>query len=404
MQQTMRKKAWYSDPWLTVVLLYTLSPLVNQLVSQTVTTYFYMFVVLWTLFIIIFGKREESITRYLPIVLPFVLYGLSTYLFNTDNIIMWGYRFCLSILPVVMGGYIVKERKNSLDFMGWLTLLLLTITSLTTISGLLTYPDASRILATIADSQDEISVKYSWLNIGGYDFIYTVVLLYPLIILAWKKKKIPLVVAVALTVGVYALVILSQYTIALLLIIISTALYFVPSTFSKKGLIIMTVLGVFALIVLWGPITDFLNWLSDVLDSEIVGERLDGIAGGQEGLENLEDNRMDLYRMSLFTFLTNPIVGRLFGRYGYGIGGHSAILDMLGQYGIIGLALLILMYRSVYKNFFKEHSKKHGFGFVIWFFIQAILLSILNTGLWFFVLCVYGPLFINMIFREKKSK
>ena len=403
MQRGMKKPISIRDPWLTVILLYSLVPLVPQLISQTVTTYFYMFVVLWTIFIIVFARRETSISVYLPVILPFVFYNLCTYLFNNGSLIIWGYKFFLAILPVTIGYYIIRERKNSLDSIGWLTFGLLCITCTTTIIGLIRFPMASRILATIGESQDPVSVKYNWNNIGGYDFIYTVVLLYPLLILAWKKKKIKLPIAIGLTVGIYAMVILSEYTIALLLIIISTALYFVPASFNKWGIVIMTVLGIFALIVLWGPITDFLTWLADVLESDTVSDRLDGIAGGSEGLDSLEDNRMEPYRMSLQSFFASPLLGRILFNRGPGIGGHSAILDIMATYGIGGLVLLVFMYRAIYKYFLKEHSNKLGFGFVIWFFIQAVLLSILNTGLWFFVLCVFGPIFINMIFKEKSK-
>lgn len=46
-----------------------------------------------------------------------------------------------------------------------------------------------RILATLESANDANAVLYAWENIGGYEFIYMVVLLYPLLILAYKRKK-----------------------------------------------------------------------------------------------------------------------------------------------------------------------------------------------------------------------
>ena len=83
------------------------------------------------------------------------------------------------------------------------------------------------------------------------------------------------------------------------------------------------------------------------------------------------------------------------------IGGHSSILDTLGNYGIIGGVVLFCMYRKIYRLFIEPYKDHNGYGFVVWTFIQAIFLSVVNTGLWFSVLVLYLPLMLFAISKEE---
>ncbi|MBO4433508.1 MAG: hypothetical protein J5852_08255 [Clostridia bacterium] len=139
-------------------------------------------------------------------------------------------------------------------------------------------------------------------------------------------------------------------------------------------------------------------WLADIISSDSVSGRLTALAGGVEGLENFEDNRLELYTMSLSAFFKSPLFGQLFSTTSYA-GGHSFILDSLASYGILGGTTLFFIYRSIYKFFFKPFYNEAGFGFVLWSFVQAIILSFVNTGMWINVLALFIPIILYLFYN-----
>lgn len=126
-------------------------------------------------------------------------------------------------------------------------------------------------------------------------------------------------------------------------------------------------------------------------------ERLNSLAGGQAGLEQSESNRIFLYERSIRTFFDNPLFGTML-KGGGGVGGHSFILDTIGVYGIFGIALLFFMYRKIYRLFFEPFKNEDGYGYVLWLFLQSILLSCINTGLWLPVLTLFTPVILYKIY------
>jgi hypothetical protein len=268
---------------------------------------------------------------------------------------------------------------------------------ITTCVGLLLFPSASRILATIASSSDETFVIYNWYNIGGFEFIYTIVLLYPVLIMAYKQKKINLFITICGTVLIYTTVLLSEYATALLLLMLSTTLFFVKKNLTKRDVFILLLIGIVVLIFCSSYLSQFLTYVGTLTGSETLSVRFTALAGGQTGLESTDDNRIQLYQRSLTTFLQHPLIGTFLSGGG-GVGGHSYILDILGRYGLLGAALLYFMYRKIYCFFVAPFKDMPGYGFVLWTFLQAILLSVLNPGMWLNVLTLIVPIFVIHIY------
>lgn len=150
--------------------------------------------------------------------------------------------------------------------------------------------------------------------------------------------------------------------------------------------------------VFWDYFKEFLLWLANIISSDSVSDRLTALAGGVEGLENFEDNRLQLYTMSLSSFFKSPLFGQLFSSTSYA-GGHSFILDSLASYGILGGTTLFFIYRSIYKFFFMPLHDAEGFGFVLWSFVQVIILSTVNTGMWINVLALFIPTILYLIYN-----
>ena len=239
---------------------------------------------------------------------------------------------------------------ENLTFFARILIIAVLITATTTIIGLVQFPNAARTLATIAESNDSAAVGYWWHNIGGYDFVYTCVLLYPLLILARKSKRINRITFLVAFALLLALVVMSEYTAALLLVIITSVLYFAGRRLNTTQLLIIGVVVFVAIFMFWDVLSRLLLWIANIMRSDVLSERLTALANGFTGLESSESNRIELYQISISGFLSSPIFGGIFEGYTRS-GGHSFILDTLSNHGILGGAALFFCYRNIYKVF-----------------------------------------------------
>ena len=168
-----------------LAIVYTIMPIVSRFISTYLTTYFFLAVIIFIFINIIFGSRVRSMNEYIGGVLfPFMLFQCFSFFIRTDSFVIWGYSVLLNVLPVMVGYYITRYHTEQIAFFAKLMSFALIITTITTSIGLVKFPYASRILATIESSQNEAAITYNWYNIGGYEFIYMLVLLYPILIMA----------------------------------------------------------------------------------------------------------------------------------------------------------------------------------------------------------------------------
>lgn len=385
------------------VLLYSIMPVVQRFTSSYLTTYFYMGLTVILVILIMVMDGTKNLNIYFTFLMPFILYQLLTVLYPKDDILLWGYNILLFLLPLIIGFYLMDDNNRMIKSYERIIIIVFVITMITTIVGCIQYPNAPRILATIASSKDSNLILYEQHNIGGYYFIYYVVLLYPILILSYKLKRIRLLPTVAVSVLILVTIIYSEYTTALLLFIISSILFLTKKDLSVRGIIVISAVGIFTLLVFSNVITNFLDWLSKTVNSETMSDRLVALSGGTTGLEQSEDNRIELYRKSLNTFFSHPFFGTFFTRQRTD-GGHSFILDSLAQFGLLGGVLLFFMYKNIFKRFFLPFKDQKGFGYVVWTFIQAIILSIVNTGMWLEVLCLFVPILLYAIYGLEDVK
>lgn len=106
--------------------------------------------------------------------------------------------------------------------------------------------------------------------------------------------------------------------------------------------------------------------------------------GNADGTLDLA-SRLDLYAISLKSFLSSPIIG-VGGYYGYGtsffgIGGHSAFLDELAKYGVLGSGFLFVALisnaRFVYRRFKDNKQKMVYYCSMLAFFILGAINTLL---------------------------
>ena len=385
-----------------LVIAYNIAPIVSRAISVSLTTYFYLGVLLVAIFFVIARNKGERLEKYLAFLIPFIIWKVYIFFATSQQLTTWAYSVFLDFAPPLIGIYIVCERKKKVDVFAWTIIALLLITAITSIIFLADDTDAARYLATVADSNEEKAVEYNWKNIGGYEFTYILTPCYPILIFAAKKKKIHPVLAAVFSVLILVYIFYAEYTIALLFFLLSSVLWFMKKDLKKKDLYIILIVAIIIVVFFYGVLTVFFEWLADTVDSETMSERLRALAGGEEGLEISEDNRLELYRTSLNTFLGSPLFGTVFE--GGSIGFHSFILDFLATYGLIGGAILFGIYYNIYKNLYYRYKKRSGYGYVIWVFVQVILLSVINAGMQLFFLGLVAPALLKFVFDGDKDE
>ena len=389
---------------ISYILLYSIMPIVSRLTSRFLTTYFYMAVVVLLVVLILALDRPENLNEYLSFLLPFIIFGGLTKITTSQDLFMWGYQTLLFWLPVILGYYFTQDKSRILSSYSIIIFFAVVVTMITTIIGCIQNPNAARILATV-NSSDANAYTFDMKNIGGYSFVYYMILLYPVLILSYKTRRIKLFPTIIITVIIFVTVVYSEYTTALLLFILTSILFFTKRNLSGKGIIAISIISFIILFFFTGVISDFLHWLADVIGSEAIAHRLDALAGGTAGLEASEDNRIVLYRMSLSRFIEHPFFGTAFASSSAykTIGWHSFVLDSLAQYGIVGGAAMFFMYKRTFTRFFLPFKDKPGFGYVVWTFIQTLILSLINTGIFLEVLCLFCPLLFYWIYGNKTT-
>jgi hypothetical protein len=346
------------------------------------------------------GMRRFSLMIYMSA--PILFYILCSFTVRGGSVLLWGYQSILLVMPVFLGYYFLGYRPENIKIFTATIIIATILTTITTMIGLIEFPSASRTLATISSVNDTDLIKYTWRNIGGYDFVYTSVLLYPILILAYKTKKIHPILFWGGVIMLFSLVILSEYTTALILIMLTSLLYFMGKRTSSKRLLLFGVGFFLALIIMWPLFSKFLLWLAELLNSDILSSRITALANGSVGLESYDDQRINLYMKSISGFLKSPFFGRILGGELLP-GGHSFILDTLCNYGIIGGAALVLSYRNIYRYFFKLFDNQDGYGYIIWAFAQAIILSSVNTGMWLNVIAFFIPIILSAIYKTNSE-
>ena len=383
------------------IIIYSVMPIVSRMVSTYLTTYFYMLFILVFLVIAVGKRKKSSFLEYISDILPFILFGLASYFLNKDSILIWGYKLLLFLTPVIVGIYITQYYPDDSDTYSKVFVLALIITVLTTIRGLGIYPNAARWMATADDSQVEKLVTYSWMNIGGYEFVYTVVLTYPLLVLAFKRGMISIFKTTVLSVIIFICLLRAEYTTALIFFIITTSMYFMKKSLKPKDLAIFVIVAVLFVTFFSGAVSNMLKSISGLVESKNVSERVEALSEGRKGMEESEDIRWKMYSASLNSFFRRPLLGS-FLTGGGGAGGHSFALDTMAQYGIIGILLMFFMYRKLFRLFYRKYHGEDDHGYIVWIFAQAVLLSIINTGMWLEVLAFYVPVVLYAIYGGGK--
>lgn len=388
---------------LGVIILYSIMPIVSRFFSDFLTTYAFMVILLGAVVFTMLLRGTQSLAEAILVLLPFVLWMFLELFAKNQSLIDWGYSSMLSLAPLLFGVLLMKESgPKVVRFLAVVLAISVLVTLVTTIIGSVIYPDATRYLATV-ESDDPLLRTYSYINLGGYGFIYTCVLLYPAVIFAYKQRKLHLAFAIIASVLVLVLTLNSGYTTAFLLWMATTAMFFLPRNLNKRGVLILLLVTILAIVLFFTVFSAGIKSLSKLIDNEDISYRLEALSGGSEGIRASEDDRISLYEMSIDSFIKSPLLGGIL-KGNVKAGGHSFILDFAARYGLIGVILLVIMYRLIYVRFFKPFERVQGYGFILWMFLQTLILSTVNTGMWIDILSWFIPLSITAILQKGATR
>lgn len=370
------------------------------IIAIYVNTYIAMLLLVAWFFLLLLSKLSKVSFRLKiqPIDAFFLVYVILQLLINcrySDSFVNAIWSVFLEVVPYVAARVIIENNdKKSAKIVVSIILITYTVTSITTIMGYALFPNASRILA--ADST-AYAVYYKY-NIGGFNFVYSLVITHPMIICLFKKKK-KLLISLAYSCLIGACIFLSNYTTASLLFILSCIAYFLPySNRAAVGKKRIRWIIVFLLVAVWF-LPSLLRYISTF---DIFSESATKIQDIANLLQGQGTNAVDTtfrrakYELSIDAFLKYPITG------GYilerlTLGGHSFWLDYLGQFGVIGTSFILGLYWCIFKSYFRLSNKSSTLFFSLVSLLLSFILSILNPGLWIFEIAFVVPVFLYMV-------
>lgn len=325
--------------------------------------------------------KNRIISNSVGLILPILgLYFLELVYSGTSNFAIKIYQILQMGLYPLLILYIAKYGNERLvRFLFWAVIGSYVFTAITTYAGCIMYPGAARTLALPEEEMGaNIFAMYKMANIGNLTFTYSLVLLIPQLIFLIKSRIVKRLQSITMLVVLVITILETEYTTALLLMTICFSLFFIPVHITKKhiwGLI--TVAGIiFIFSKLF--IGDLLIGVSSSVGSETMAARLNDLGmilknGMKSADEGDVGSRMELYNMSIQSFLKSPLLGGI-----KSIGGHSLFFDSLGRFGLLGLAAFVISYKKIWSEFYKPFSVTPYYGYLLFSFILVVVMAFFN--------------------------
>lgn len=305
------------------------------------------------------------------------------YLYGELQIYLYG----IIALRVIAGG-----DKKACCRMFVIIMVMYLITAVTTYIGTINYPGAARMMATLSSS-DLLYRIYVKKNIGSFAFVYELVLLTPLLVYLTRSKWVKPIIGYLLIAFFGVVIVATEYGMAVMLYFASLLLLVFPKLTSKKLMILLLVL-VLVFVIGAELVANVFEQLSLSVDSETLAERFLAVAETLRGEDELSsatgESRIELYTKSLESFWDTALLGK-WGNGG--IGGHSFVFDTMGNYGLLGIAGLIIVFFTIYKLCLKPYPGEDIFPYLLWTCLLGIILMVLNPKIYPFIFLCVLPLF-----------
>ena len=353
-------------------------PFFNQATNAKLS----MLVIVFLLLLIIYSNPNRYIKYLIPFLLLILLEVMFRAVYSINTIPLFLYGRLIWLLPALISYFVIyNNRINISKIILNAGVIGLFVTSLTSSFWLLNDPLAARILATIGDSKNYNLVELNMNNVGGFNIVYIVVTIFPMIIALRKERvmKMPpfLIISVSFALYIY----MSQYAIALILFVFGGVSYFTIIKKFNRKYILFVILIISSILIFKSSISYMIYNIANRLESIILSERLvyiSDLLANKDVSSNEIDGRFNLIGSALKTFIRNPIFGTFMNNTNSGISGHSFILDNLAKFGILGFAGIYLLYFQIYKYFFRPYRNQNFFIYMLYSFFISIVLGLFN--------------------------
>ena len=180
--------------------------------------------------------------------------------------------------------------------------------------------------------------------------------------------------------AIVAFVIASQYATALLLLGLAGGVALVAPR-SRRALLATLATAALTAFLLIGHVGGLLTRLAESLPEAAVARDkiLDvarGFGGG--GFGDQSAYRMELYARSFKEFIKSPVFGQTTSLLPGDLGGHSAWVDLLGAFGVVGsLPLLFFLLRQAWRRVHRSGQSLFGSTLII-AYLYVIVLGFIN--------------------------
>lgn len=388
----------------TIACIYYLADLLLPMIQYYSSVYVNVFFVLVIVFKI-FGD-SNAVKKQLP---PFLLIIFLTLINNLliiesfKDFILAFYKSTLIFLPIFLGIYLISNNCYKLiKLLIVTTLILLTVTSITSIYGLVEFPLASRQLAT-GMKNDAKALIYAKMNIGGFSLVYMIPVILPMIFSMYLAKNLKLILFIFFTLPLVYFVYKSQYTTGIISLVIVIMALFIAYKYSHWKLI-LTAISIFLIFLSFKPLLTNAIKKTTKAQTHEVSERLNALGDLAEGKSNHSITlvgRQNAYMRSINTFISSPIFGGAIFNTGR-VGGHSFILDMLASFGLTGIIALYIFYVHILQNLYTKYKLQPYYSYMILSFIISLFLSGLNTSPNIFAIGFFVPIVAYSIKYKKE--
>lgn len=389
------KKLHFSvGDWALLVLCLFISswyvlPAVKVLVPSTIITLIGILFLVSTVFDN--KKGQNNLIRLLiAFFLLFSLYYFYTFAGSISKSTGIVSQMIVSLTPALVLYRVRKNEKITNLFFVVISLMLIYVI-ITTLFEFVANPGIARVLAhseVDGISTDSIRLR----NIGGFGHAYGLV--FVLLALSFRYRKAgsftrKLLILFLIIVGMWYIY-MAEYFLALVLVLVGILLSYLVET-KNMGIKVLLV-GISIVLLLFLP--SLFEGLSAITQGTISRKFLEISLsmklGSVEGASVLA--RENAYLMSLQSFISSPIWGVKGSSEMYGmIGGHSTILDFLGQTGIIGFGAYCMFLVYNYKTI---NYKCKEYNLIFFFYV---FLSLLNPTMSFYEISAFIFLIVPLL-------
>ncbi|MDU2435307.1 MAG: hypothetical protein E7D30_09130 [Clostridium perfringens] len=376
-----------------------------------------IFALSWIFFVFIKGilrKNKNKVINkiyFITIIWVFYIFTLKVIGYSTAE---WGNYLIQGLywLPIIIFTYYYRRKDyKHLRVMSLLIIILVIINSIDNIRLNDLYPN---IITVITSSQFS---QYWNLNFANTAFVFVSVIVLLILILYFFEIKgiFKKMILILLCLIIFNFIFISSRTTAfIMLLITSTCLVLtnVVRKFSQRKRIIIFITSFIILIVFGYIFINNINYFVSLINNKRIEVRILAMFGEEGGLsESLL--RIDLAKMSIYTWLKNPInflIGIGYHQkanpFDVGVGQHSGFIDLLAYYGIFGISVVIYLYYIFYKMVLNDISNDKIKTYIKIIIIMIMVYNIANN---FYTMEIGLAMFIllpslEIIFSKKEIK